>query len=126
VVVASYNGARTLKPCLESLTRLAYPDCQVILVDDGSTDATPEIAKEFPGILYIRQGNHGLSVARNTGIAAATGEIVAFTDSDCRPDEDWLYYLVSDLLSGARAGIGGAQFQPAGEAWVGDAVMEWA
>src|SRR6266516_3388434 len=70
VVVASYNGAHTLKPCLESLTRLAYPDYEVILVDDGSTDSTPEIAKEFPSVRCIRQDNHGLSVARNTGIGA--------------------------------------------------------
>src|SRR6266487_775332 len=123
VVVASYNGAHTLKPCLESLTRLAYPDYEVILVDDGSTDATPEIAKEFPGILCIRQDNHGLSVARNTGIAAAAGEIVAFTDSDCRPDEDWLYYLVGDLLSRELAGIGGHNFLPPDDSSVAAAVM---
>ena len=123
VVVASYNGARTLKPCLESLTRLAYPDYEVILVDDGSTDSTPEIAREFPGVRCIRQDNHGLSVARNTGIAAATGEIVAFTDSDCRADEDWLYYLVGDLLSGQWAGIGGHNFLPPDDSSVAAAVM---
>jgi O-antigen biosynthesis protein len=123
VVVASYNGARTLKPCLESLTRLAYPDYEVILVDDGSTDSSPEIAKEFLGVRCIRQDNHGLSVARNTGIAAATGEIVAFTDSDCRADEDWLYYLVGDLLSGEWAGIGGHNFLPPDDSSVAAAVM---
>src|SRR6058998_427610 len=123
VVVASYNGAHTLKPCLESLTRLAYPDYEVILVDDGSTDSTPEIAKEFPGVRCICQDNHGLSVARNTGIAAATGEIVAFTDSDCRADEDWLYYLVGDLLSGELAGIGGHNFLPPDDSSVAAAVM---
>src|SRR5205809_11269 len=123
VVVASYNGAHTLKPCLESLTRLAYPDYEVILVDDGSTDSTPEIAKEFPSVRCIRQDNHGLSVARNTGIAAATGEIVAFTDSDCRADEDWLYYLVGDLLSGEWAGIGGPNFLPPDDSSVAAAVM---
>ncbi len=123
VVVASYNGAHTLKPCLESLTRLAYPDYEVILVDDGSTDSTPEIAKEFPSVRCIRQDNHGLSVARNTGIAAATGEIVAFTDSDCRADEDWLYYLVGDLLSGQWAGIGGHNFLPPDDSSVAAAVM---
>jgi glycosyltransferase involved in cell wall biosynthesis len=123
VVVASYNGARTLKPCLESLTRLAYPDYEVILVNDGSTDSTPEIAKAFPGVRCIRQDNHGLSVARNTGIAAATGEIVAFTDSDCRADEDWLYYLVGDLALGEWAGIGGHNFLPPDDSTVAAAVM---
>ena len=81
VVVASYNGERTLKACLESLERLNYPDYEVILVDDGSTDTTPQIAAAFPNVRYIRhEKNLGLSVARNTGIAAATGEIIAFTD----------------------------------------------
>src|SRR5438477_556083 len=123
VVVASYNGARTLKPCLESLTRLSYPDYEVILVDDGSTDSTPEIARQFPGVRCLRQDNHGLSVARNTGIAAATGEIVAFTDSDCRADEDWLYYLVDDLLSGEFVGMGGHNFLPPDDSFVAAAVM---
>lgn len=123
VVVASYNGARTLKPSLESLSRLNYPDYEVILVDDGSTDNTQEIAKQFPNVHTIRQDNHGLSVARNTGIAAATGQIVAFTDSDCRADQDWLHYLVSDLLNSDFAGIGGHNFLPADDSCVAAAVM---
>src|SRR5439155_1664890 len=95
---------------MDSLREGEALNCEVILVDDGSTDSTPEIAKEFPGVRCIRQDNHGLSVARNTGTAAATGEIDAFTDSDCRADEDWLYYLVGDFLSGEWAGIGGHHF----------------
>jgi glycosyltransferase involved in cell wall biosynthesis len=112
VVVACYNGAATLRGCLESLSRLSYPDYEVILVDDGSTDATHEIALMFPQVRYINQPNHGLSVARNTGITAARGEIIAFTDADCRADEDWLYYLVGDLSSGRFTGMGGPNFLP--------------
>ncbi len=112
VVVASYNGGRTLKVCLDSLVRLNYPNYEVILVDDGSTDSSPEIASLYPTIRYIRQTNHGLSVARNTGINASAGEIVAFTDSDCRADEDWLYYIVGDLLTSRFTGMGGHNFLP--------------
>ena len=112
VVVASYNGGRTLKVCLDSLVRLNYPNYEVILVDDGSTDSSPEIASLYTTIRYIRQTNHGLSVARNTGINASTGEIVAFTDSDCRADEDWLYYIVGDLLTSRFTGMGGHNFLP--------------
>ena len=113
VVVASYNGGYTLNACLESLTRLNYPDYEVMLVDDGSTDDTPKIAGQFPAVNYLRhEKNLGLSSARNTGIAAATGEIIAFMDADCRADEDWLYYLVDDLLKGEFAGMGGPNLLP--------------
>jgi GT2 family glycosyltransferase len=124
VVVASYNGERTLTNCLDSLQRLNYPDYEVILVDDGSTDATPQIALKHAGIRYFRhEKNLGLSTARNTGIAAATGEIVAFTDSDCRADEDWLYYLVSDLLGSEFAAIGGPNLLPPEDSLIAAAVM---
>ena len=123
VVVACYNGARTLKTCLDSLTRLNYPDYEVILVDDGSTDATPDIARNFKSVRLIQHPNHGLSVARNTGIAAATGEIIAFTDADCRADEDWLYYTVGDLVTSRFAGIGGHNLLPPEDSPVATAVM---
>jgi O-antigen biosynthesis protein len=123
VVVASYNGAATLRTCLESLGRLNYPDYEVILVDDGSRDPTPEIAAEFPSVRTIRQENLGLSAARNTGIAAATGEIVAFTDSDCRADEDWLHYLVADMIRYEFIGIGGHNFLPPEDSPVAATVM---
>ena len=123
VVVASFNGGRTLRACLESLRRLNYPEYEVILVDDGSTDDTPAIAKEFSEVRTIRQENRGLSVARNTGIAAASGEIVAFTDSDCRADGNWLRYLVGDLLNSEFVGIGGHNFLPPDDSLVAAAVM---
>jgi GT2 family glycosyltransferase len=124
VVVASYNGERTLKACLDSLARLNYPDYEVILVDDGSADATQQVAFAHPNVRYFRhEKNLGLSVARNTGIAAATGEIVAFTDSDCRADEDWLYYLVGSLLESGFAGVGGPNLLPPEDSLVASAVM---
>lgn len=124
VVVASYNGARTLKACLESLLRLNYADYEVILVDDGSTDSSRQIAGDFPSVRYIRhETNLGLSAARNSGIAAATGEIIAFTDSDCRADEDWLYYLVGALLDSEFAGMGGPNLLPPEDSAVAAAVM---
>ena len=124
VVVASYNGERTLHACIDSLQRLNYPNYEVILVDDGSTDATPQINLSHSKLRYFRhEKNLGLSVARNTGIAAATGEIVAFTDSDCRADEDWLYYLAGDLLNSEFAGIGGPNLLPPEDSIVAAAVM---
>jgi len=124
VVVASYNAARTLQVCLDSLQRQNYPVCEIILVDDGSTDSTPQIAALNPSVRYFRHlQNLGLSVARNTGITAATGEIVAFTDADCRADEDWLRYLVGDLLDSEFAGMGGPNLLPPEDSAVAAAVM---
>ena len=124
VVVACYNGERTLQACLESLQRLNYPDYEVILVDDGSTDGTPQIARQHPNVRCIRHpDNYGLSAARNSGIAAAQGEIIAFTDADCRVDEDWLYYLAGELLKGEFAGMGGPNLPPPEDSSVAAAVM---
>jgi glycosyltransferase involved in cell wall biosynthesis len=122
VVVASYNGGRTLPACLSSLTHLNYPDYEVILVDDGSTDDTANIASHYPLVRTIHQPNLGLSAARNTGINAARGQIVAFTDSDCRADEDWLYYLVGDLLKTDACAIGGHNFPPTEDNWIAASV----
>jgi hypothetical protein len=123
VVVASYNGARTLRACLESLEKLNYPDYEIILVDDGSTDATMQIASVFKKVRYVHQAHQGLSTARNTGILTASGDVVAFTDSDCRADDDWLYYLVGDLLNSRFAGIGGHNFLPPEDSLVAAAVQ---
>ena len=111
VVVCSYNGERTIGRCLEELGRLDYPDYEVIVVDDGSTDRTAAIAAEFD-VRLIRTKNRGLSAARNTGLEAATGEIVAFTDDDAWPDPDWLRYLAHAFGSTDHAGIGGPNLVP--------------
>ncbi len=118
VVVCSYNGGKTTRACLEALGRMTYPNYEVIFVDDGSTDNTQEILEDFPDVVKIKQPNMGLSVARNTGAAAATGEIIAYTDSDCMPDEDWLYYMVNTLQSGDYAGVGGPNISPPAADWV--------
>ncbi len=124
VVVCTYNSERTLPACLESLERLRYPKYEIILVDDGSKDSTPKIAMQHPKVRYFRHDtNLGLSVARNTGIAAATGEIIAYTDADCRADEDWLYYLVADFQSGEFAAMGGPNLLPADDSAIAAAVM---
>ncbi len=117
VIVCGYNGGSTLEACLQSLKTIDYPDYEVIVVDDGSTDNTQEIIRNHPWVKSITQTNHGLSFARNVGAAAATGEILAYTDSDCMADPDWLYYLVGTLLSGNYAGVGGPNISPPAQHW---------
>ena len=118
VVVCSYNGAKTLDRCLTSLKEINYPNYEVILVDDGSTDDTQEIAARHPWVKNIRQENKGLSFARNVGAHASGGDVIVYTDSDCMADPDWLYYLMGTLLSGDYAGVGGPNISPPAENWV--------
>ncbi|HET8575704.1 MAG TPA: glycosyltransferase [Methylomirabilota bacterium] len=112
VVVCAYNAESTMAACLDSLRELRYPAYEVVVVDDGSTDRTGEIADQYEGIHVIHQENKGLSAARNVGIAASTGEIVAFTDSDCIVDPDWLHYLVATFLSSGGVAVGGPNLPP--------------
>ncbi len=118
VVVCSYNGAKTLDRCLTSLKEINYPSYEVILVDDGSTDNTQEIAVSHNWVKNVRQENKGLSFARNVGAHASCGDVIVYTDSDCMADPDWLYYLMGTLLSGDYAGVGGPNISPPAENWV--------
>jgi len=115
VIVCSYNGERTLRDCCEGLLRLEYPDFEVIVVDDGSTDDTAAIAHEY-GFRVISTPNRGLGSARNTGLRVATGEIVAYTDDDARPDPHWLTYLAAAFRRTPHAAIGGPNIPPPGDA----------
>jgi GT2 family glycosyltransferase len=121
VVVCSYNGSRTIRDCLEGLERLEYPDFEVIVVDDGSKDDVSAIASEFD-VRLIRTENRGLSSARNTGMEAATGEIVAYTDDDARPDPHWLYYLADAFRRGTDSGVGGPNIVPPDDGWIAQCV----
>jgi O-antigen biosynthesis protein len=112
VIVCAYNAERTMESCLVSLEKLNYPNYEVIVVNDGSTDRTLEICQQYPYIKLISQPNYGLSVARNVGLQAATGEIIAYTDSDCYADPDWLTYLVITFQTTGLSAVGGPNFQP--------------
>src|SRR5919204_766575 len=86
VVVPVYNVASYLGACLDSLARQTVSDLEIVIVDDGSTDASPQIAEGFVArdarFRLVRQENAGLGAARNTGIGHASGEFLVFADSD--------------------------------------------
>src|SRR5262249_53232455 len=94
-----------------------------IVVDDGSTDATAASASAS-GARLIRTENRGLSSARNTGLEAATGEVVAYTDDDARPDPDWLLQLAAGFRRPDYAGIGGPNIAPPGNGPVAACVAD--
>jgi len=82
VVIPTYNRYILLKRAINSLLTQTYPVDEIIVVDDGSTDNTKQIIKDFPNITYIYQENRGVSAARNVGIQRAKNEWIAFLDSD--------------------------------------------
>jgi GT2 family glycosyltransferase len=122
VVVCAYNAAGTMDECLSSLDALRYPNYEVIVVNDGSRDTTGEIAKRYARARVIDVPNGGLSAARNVGLTAATGEIVAYTDSDVRVDPDWLTYLVRPFLTSDVVGVGGPNVVPTDDPWMSQCV----
>ncbi|MBO0754749.1 MAG: glycosyltransferase, partial [Bradyrhizobiaceae bacterium] len=121
VVVCSYNGSRTIAETLTALQKLAYPDYEVIVVDDGSTDKTAAIAAGYKVKLF-RTENNGLSAARNLGMNAASGDIVAYIDDDAYPDPHWLTFLALGLRNTEHAGIGGPNIAPPGDGVIADCV----
>ena len=89
VIIPVYNDEKYLEQCVESVLTQSYHNLEVILVDDGSTDATPAICEDFrrqdDRIRVIYKQNEGIGASRNTGLAMATGDYILFIDHD-----DWL------------------------------------
>ena len=122
VLVCAYNAAETLADCLESLEALDYPNYEILVVNDGSTDDTPAIARRHRRVRVIDTPPGGLSVARNVALAHAAGEIVAYTDADVRAHPQWLTYLVRPFLERDVAGAGGPNVVPPDDPWLAQCV----
>jgi glycosyltransferase involved in cell wall biosynthesis len=84
VMIGAYNAAPYLGEAIESALGQDYEPLELIVVDDGSTDGTADVARSFPGVQVISQENGGNGAARNTAIAAASGDLYAFLDADDR------------------------------------------
>ena len=110
IVIPVMNRADELRRCLTSLTRLTYPQekLQIIVVDDGSSDDSPLVAREFGALLVPSGGvGRGPAAARNVGAAVANGEFLAFIDSDCSASPEWLCQLIPAFNDSAMAAVGG-------------------
>lgn len=106
IAVSTYNSASTIKACVESLLATDYSDKEIIIVDDGSTDDTLKILEKYP-VKLISQNHGGVSAGRDNAFRHATGDIVAYTDSDCEVDKQWITELINpftDLQVGATTG----------------------
>jgi GT2 family glycosyltransferase len=122
VLICARNAAETLDECLRSVAKLDYPDYEVIVVNDGSTDATGEIARRYAGVTVMDTPHGGLSAARNAALERATGSIVAYTDADVCVDPAWLIYLVQPFLRSDVAGAGGPNVVPEDDPWMAQCV----
>ncbi|MCI5166123.1 MAG: glycosyltransferase [Candidatus Electrothrix sp. GM3_4] len=109
IIVPAWNAEKNLSLCLQSLTQqtLSKDSYEVILVDDGSTDQTAEIARQFP-VVYHYQKNQGPASARNAGVFLAKGDLIFFTDADCIPDPNWLKKMAAPFVRPEVTAVKGA------------------
>lgn len=109
VVVPHLNQLEAADRCLHSLYAQSYPRdrFEIIVVDNGSScDLTP-LAAAHPDVTFLKELTPGPGPARNKGVQASRGDIVAFTDADCRVDPEWLVEAVALLMSGDSSGVVG-------------------
>ncbi len=109
VVVIVLNGAVSIRGCLDALIAQEYPRdrYEIIVVDNGSNDGTVELAGQYP-VRIVHEPKRGYAPARNAGVKASAGEIVAFTDADCFADRDWLRELTQPYRDPGVGLVGGA------------------
>lgn len=108
VIIPMYNAEKTIKRTLNSLLSQTFSNIEIIVVDDGSTDASASIVKQYDSrVKYFYQSNSGVSSARNKGIQMATGEYVAFCDSDdiYQPDAMQLLFDASNCADMVVGGV---------------------
>jgi len=94
LAVSTYNSAATIVPCVESLLATDYPDKEIIIIDDGSTDRTLELLQEYP-VKVIPQNHQGVSAGRDLALRNALGEFILYTDSDCEVDRMWVREMLA-------------------------------
>jgi hypothetical protein len=108
IIVPAYNAVRTLPHTMATLQSQSFRDYEIILVDDGSTDATAQMARHYasqPGVRLVTQANRGLAGARNSGIHAAQGEFIGFCDADDLWHTDKLAAHVAHLEADPQIGL---------------------
>jgi glycosyltransferase involved in cell wall biosynthesis len=108
VYIPAYNVAEFLPQSIESLQAQTLPPDEILVIDDGSRDNTPEIAARYPKVTLIRhEKNRGLAAARNTAFKTARDELVASLDADCIADANWLASLAAHFADPKITGVGG-------------------
>ena len=108
IVIPAYNAEHTLQECLQAATALkSSSEVEVIVVNDGSTDRTPEVASSFPGVRVIDIAHGGAARATNIGIQAAHYDTVVLVDADAVVENDWLEKIIPSLDDQTIAAVSG-------------------
>lgn len=114
IIICTRNRAAALRQTLASLALLDAPpdlDCELIVVDNGSTDDTASVVQDCPivsmPVRYVHEGQTGKGNAYNAGIAAARGQALLWTDDDVRPPRDWVARMCGPILRGEADAVGG-------------------
>ncbi len=108
VYIPAYNAAEFLTHAIEGVLAQTHPADEILVIDDGSQDATAEIAAQYPAVTLLRHDrNRGLSASRNSAFRTAHNEFVASLDADCVPEPNWLARLVPHLRDSEVVGVGG-------------------
>ena len=110
VIIPAYNAASTIDTCLEALEQQTVPGdaYEILVVDDGSSDGTPDRVRAHPDARLFTQERAGPAAARNLGARHARGDLLLFTDADCQPTRDWIEQMVAPFDDEATAAVKGA------------------
>ena len=113
IIIPAYNAERFLQPCIESILSQGYNDYEIICIDDGSTDSTPALLRDYearhPNLRLLQQENSGMATARNRGLDAAQGEYILFVDSDDLLSDNALASLAPHLTGEDIVGFNAQQ-----------------
>ena len=124
VVIPVYNGEKTLRKCLKSVSKQTYGNYSIIVVDNNSSDGSKAIIQEFQrgnsNLSYVFEPRQGRAIARNAGINSAKGKIIAMTDSDCVVPENWIEELVAPIVAGKESAVMGFEYSLVGNFWAGN------
>lgn len=123
-MVPCFNAEKTIGKCIDACLDQDYPNVEVVVVDDGSSDSSVEILRRYGNIQVISQPQKGPAKARNLGWRSSSGEIICFTDSDCIPNSNWVSRIVVSYKDANVGGVGGGYDIANPESWLARCIHE--